>query len=137
MPNNDWYDLREIVEELPTALGWLETTGLPLKLYKNYLKELSSAFGSALAFIVQKDPETGESLLHKIQDLPDGVFLRLLTAPATCHLLRSYLEGQQDNVLLFLSDALEAEYCRLGKATDTSHERWTALGDWYFPKRQL
>lgn len=125
-----------MIKDLPTVLCWLDTTDAPFDLYTIHLYHLSSALGYTLGHILQRDPIRGEMFLTKLRNLPDSAFLRFLTAPETFFRLSYSAEGKLEDIISFLSNSIEAEYCRLERCTNLPHEVWTALGDCFFPAQQ-
>ena len=117
-------------------MKWKDQDSFYDGIYEKYCDRLASLLANLLIDITNSFPQYGGILLKSIDDLPFESYLKILSAPETYYILSRTRERKLDLALSFLSNSVEAEYCRLGVKHMITKDLWSCLGDCYFPKGQ-
>jgi hypothetical protein len=120
------------IARIPNILAWSEENVLPDldELHAIYSETLAHRLGCVLGRTQARQAEEGSALTRLIQNLPDSVFERLLTAPETSYRLLWPSRHAVEAVAAFLHDATRAEWARMDHPPQAEElPLWTALGD--------
>jgi hypothetical protein len=120
-------------EDLRQLLRWSGDRALFDDLSPSLIDVVAARLGRFLERLRQSDSQRSETLKRRIRELPDSSLMRILTAPQTFYLATHLFKTHEDQSAQILSDALDAEACRLGDPPALAHPVWGILGDCYYP----
>jgi hypothetical protein len=120
-------------EDLPLLLRWSGETTLLDDLSPVLIDIVTARLGRFLERLRQSDLQRSETLKGRIRELPDSSLIRILTAPQSFYLVTHLFKTDEDLSAQILSDALDAEACRLGDPPALTRSVWGILGDCYYP----